>query len=358
MDSQSVRNIKKHLLTGVSFMIPMVVAGGLLMAIAKIFGGALVGNAPNTIPGIINSIGGVAMGLVVPILTAYVAYSICDRPGIAPGLIIGTLALNIKAGFLGGMFGGFMVGYIVLYIKRFIKLPKSFQGLMPVIIIPALTTLIAGLIMITVIGKPIAAAQDAILSWLKGMQDGSKFLLGSIIGSMMGFDLGGPVNKTASLFCNGMLAEGIFGPTAAKIIGGMTPPLGVALSVFLARNRYTKQEWEAAKAALPLGLCFITEGVLPFAASDPLRVIPACSIGSAVASGLVMMWDVGSKIPHGGIFVVPLMDNPIMFLVALLAGTLVTAGILTFLKPVLSEEEATGEVETETDFDFDVKISQ
>jgi PTS system fructose-specific IIC component len=355
MASRSIQNIKKSLMTGVSFMLPMVVAGGLLMAIAKIAGGALVGNSPESIPGIINTIGGVAMSLVVPILTAYVAFAICDRPGIAPGLIVGSIALTIKAGFLGGILGGFLVGYTVLYLKKMIKLPANFQGLMPIIILPTLTTLIVGLIMFTMIGKPLAALQDMVLNWLKSMQGGSKFILGSIIGGMMGFDLGGPINKTASFFCNGLLAEGVYGPTACKIIGGMTPPLGVALSVFIAKNRYTKQEWDAAKAALPLGLCFITEGVLPFAASDPLRVIPACCIGSAVSSGLALAWGAGSKIPHGGIFVVPLMDNPLMFIAALCIGTVVTATILTVLKPVLPVDAEAKEEVVDEDFDVEIK---
>jgi len=351
---KTTQNIRKHLLTGVSYMLPVVVAGGLLMAVAKIFGGALVGDHPETIPGMINTAGAAAMSFVVPVLTAFIAYSMSDRPGIAPGLVVGALAVTVKAGFLGGIIGGLLVGYIINLIKKYIKLPKSMQGLMPIIIIPFLTSLIAGFIMLAVIGKPIAGLQDSILAWLKSMQNSSRFVLGAIIGAMMGFDLGGPINKTASFFCNGLLAEGVFGPTAAKIIGGMTPPLGVALSVFLAKSKYTKQEQEAAKAAVLLGLCFITEGVLPFAASDPLRVIPACSIGSAVASGLVMAWGVTSQIPHGGIFVVPLMERPMMFLLALVIGSIVTALILTALKPKLPMESVEEEYLDDLDIDIDI----
>jgi fructose PTS system EIIBC or EIIC component len=351
----SVNEIKKHIMTGVSYMIPVVVAGGLLMAIAKIFGGALVGNAEfaNTIPGMINTAGAAAMSFVVPVLTAFIAYSIADRPGIAPGLVVGFLAVQVKAGFLGGMLGGFFIGYLVIYIKKYIKLPKSFQGLMPIIVIPFLASIIGGLLMLTIIGKPIAAFQAVVLDWMKSLQNGSRFTLGAIIGAMMGFDMGGPVNKTASLFANGLLAEGIQGPTAAKIVGGMTPALGVALSVFIAKKKYTKAEHETAKAAFPLGLCFITEGVLPFAATDPLRVIPACSIGSAVASGLVMMWNVTSSVPHGGIFVVPIMQNPLMFILALIIGSCVTAGILTLIKPALPANQ---EYEENVSDDFDINI--
>jgi PTS system fructose-specific IIC component len=186
---------------------------------------------------------------------------------------------------------------------------------------------------------------------MKSMADGSRFVLGAIIGGMMGFDLGGPINKTASLFANGLMAEKIFEPEAAKIVGGMVPPLGVALSVFASRSRYSKAEREAAKAAVPLGLCFITEGVLPFAASDPLRVIPACVIGSASAAALTMFWGVASTIPHGGIFVVPFMVHPLLFLVALAVGSTVTAAILTFLKPVKAEDEDEEVAEKEVDID-------
>lgn len=352
----TLSTIKKHVMTGISYMIPVIVAAGLLMALAKILGGGLVGDDPklaNTLPYLINSAGSAAMSLAVPVLTAFIAYSIADRPGIAPGLITGALALQVKAGFLGGLVGGFFIGYLVLWLKKVIKLPKAFQGLIPIMIIPFIASLIGGLGMLTIIGQPAAAAQNALLAWLKAMQSGSKFTLGAIIGGMMGFDMGGPVNKTASLFCNGLLAEGIKGPSAAKIVGGMVPPLGVALSVFIARKKYSKAEYEAAKAAVPLGLCFITEGVLPFAASDPLRVIPACSIGAAVAGGLAMMWGVESPVPHGGIFVVPVMTNPLMFIAALIIGSIVTAAILTAIKPAVPAEE----VQDNSSADIDVDIS-
>ncbi|WP_101908383.1 PTS fructose transporter subunit IIC [Marasmitruncus massiliensis] len=335
-------DIKKHLLTGVSYMIPLVVASGLCMAIAKLLGGALVGDAEGTIPWMINSIGSAGMGLVVPVITAYIAYSIADRPGIAPGLICGMICANIKAGFLGGIVAAFFVGYLVLTLKKaFAKAPKAIAGLVPVLIIPLIVTLVVGLVLYLLLGAPIAALQSAVVEWMKGMQGGSKFTLGALIGAMMGFDLGGPVNKTASLFCNALLAEGIYGPTAAKIIGGMTPALGVALAAFISRRKkFLPEEMEAAKAAFPLGLCFITEGVLPFALADPLRVIPSTMAGSAVASGLSMMWGVTCTVPHGGIFVVPIMEHPMLFLLALVIGSAVTAAILVLLKPTLKEDAA------------------
>lgn len=336
--------IKKHLLTGVSYMIPLVVASGLCMAIAKIFGGALVANAKGTIPYFINQVGSQGMSLVVPIITAYIAYSIADRPGLAPGFISGMICTDIKAGFLGGMVAAFLVGFTVLFLKKHLKLPKSVQGLLPVMIIPTLTTLFVGLILYVVIGKPIAWLQDSILNAMKSMQGGSKFTLGALIGGMMGFDLGGPINKTASLFCNAMLAEKIYEPTAAKLIGGMTPPLGVALAALIARRKkFSKEEIEAAKAAVPLGLCFITEGTLPFALADPGHVIPATMVGSAVASGLTMMWGVTSTVPHGGIFVVPIMGHPLLFLLALAIGSCVTAGVLLLIKPNVRNDVSTRE---------------
>ncbi len=317
---------KRHLMTGISYMIPVVVAGGLCMAVAKILGGALVGNAVGTIPWMINSIGAAAMSFVVPVLTAFIAYSIADRPGIAPGLALGLIVNNLKAGFLGGMLAGFLVGYFILWMRKCFKVPKSMQGLVPIIFIPFFSTIVIGLAMYLVLGEPVAAAQNAITDSLKSMQaGGAKFSLGAAIGAMMGFDLGGPVNKTASAFCNALLAEGINGPTAAKIVGGMTPALGIAAAVLLGgKKRWNPAQRETAKAALPLGLCFITEGVLPFAAADPIRVILASSVGAAVAGGLTQLWNVACPVPHGGVFVIPTMTNPMGFIAALIIGSAVT----------------------------------
>lgn len=348
---------KKHMLTGVSYMLPIVVAAGLCMAIAKVIGGPFVSSATESFPWFINQLGVVAMGLVVPVLTAGIAYSIADRPGIGPGLILGFIAVEVKAGFLGGMLAGFLVGYAILVIRRYLKLPSSMQGLMPILVIPLLSTLIVGMGFYLVLGKPVAIAQAAVIDWMGSLMDGSRMVLGAIIGAMMGFDLGGPVNKSASLFSNAMLAQGIYGPEAAKIVGGMVPPLGVALSVFISRRkRYSQGEIDAAKAAFPLGLCFITEGVLPFAATDPLRVIPACMAGAASASGLCMLWNVTSTVPHGGIFVVPIMGNPWGFVAALAIGCVITATVLTLLKPVLTAQQQSHTEEEPEIEDFEISI--
>lgn len=353
-------NIKKHLLTGVSFMIPVVVASGLCMAIAKLIGGAFVGDQVDTLPWFINTLGGTGMSMVVPVLCAGISYSIADKPGIAPGLILGLVCVNIKAGFLGGMFAGFFVGYLVIAIRNYLKLPKAMKGLLPILFIPLLATLIVGVIFYLFIGTPIAYAQAYIISLMNSMMGGSRMVLGGIIGGMMGFDLGGPINKTASLFCNAMMAQGIYGPEAAKIVSGMVPPIGVALSVFVSRRkRYTPAEIEAAKAAFPLGLCFITEGVLPFAATDPIRVIFASMVGSATAAGLTMFWGVESIVPHGGIFALPAIEKPHLFIVALIIGSLLTAMILSLIKPVLKDGgDGTSDAdqeEVEID-DFEIRI--
>ncbi|WRS26748.1 PTS fructose transporter subunit IIC [Oscillospiraceae bacterium MB08-C2-2] len=337
-----LNTVKKHLMTGISYMIPVVVAGGLCMALARVFGllmGLSAAEIPDiskmegTIPWMVNSIGSAAMTFVVPVMTAFIAYSIADRPGLAPGLTLGLIANNLKAGFLGGILAGFLVGYFILWMKTW-KVGKSIQGLMPVMIIPFLTCFVIGFAFYLGLSKPVAMATEAITNSLKNMQaGGAKFGLGAIIGGMMGFDLGGPVNKTASAFCNGLLAEGITAPTAAKIVGGMTPALGIAATVLIqGKKKWDKAQIETAKAAVPLGLCFITEGVLPFAAADPIRVIISTCAGAAVAGGLTQIWGVASPVPHGGIFVVPVMDNPGGFLLALVIGSAVTAVLYFILR--------------------------
>lgn len=345
-------NLRKHIMTGISYMIPVVVAGGLLMAIARIFGGAFVGDATNSIPWMINFLGSSAMKFVVPVLTAGIAYSIADRPGIAPGLILGWISVEIKAGFLGGMLMGLLVGFFILWFKQR-KVPKMLQSLMPVLIIPLVSSFVVGMAYLLFLSQPIIFVQEALTNWMYSLQGGSRFVLGAVIGGMMGFDMGGPVNKTASAFSNALNAEGIFGPSACKIVGGMTPPLGIGLAALLARKKFSRNEVEMAKAAAPMGLSFITEGVLPFAAADPLRVIFSCMAGSALAGGLVMLWGVESMAVHGGIFVVPAMENPFGFLAALVIGTVVTGVLYAVLK-----KPGSAEVEEEiVDIDVDVKIS-
>ena len=353
-----VSDVKRHVFTGVSYMIPIVVIGGLSMAVAKVLGG-YSGGEEGSVAYMINQIGKIAMQFAVPVLSAGIAYSIAEKPGVAPGIVIGWLSNDIKAGFIGGMIGGFLVGYMVLFLIKYLKLPKAIEGIKPVILIPLLSAILSSLVLMLFIGKPISAFQTMMFNVLTSMQGSSKFLLGAIIGGSMGIDMGGPINKTVCLFSNGLFADGIYTTTAAKIIGGMTPPLGVGIAVLLLKKKYSKAEQETAKAAIPLGLCYITEGVLPFAASDPLRVIPACMIGSAVAGGLVTSWNVISKVTHGGIFIIPLLDNnPWGFVFALIIGSATTAGILVTLKLMQKSNDnelENIEEEDEEELSFEIK---
>jgi PTS system fructose-specific IIC component len=340
--------VKKHLLTGISYMIPLIVAAGLSIALAQIFGGIDVDENKGTIPYYLYQIGNWGMSLVVPLISAAIALSIADRPGLAPGLVVGLIANEIDSGFIGGLIGGFLVGYIVLAIKKYIKVPKSMSGLMPIMIIPVLTTIISGLLMLTVIGIPISALQDTLINFLKSMNGGSNFAMGSILGAMASFDFGGPVNKTMSLFADGLLVDGIYGPEAVKIIGSMVPPFGIGLSFLLARNKYTKTEKEALKAAVPMGVFMITEGVIPIAVRDLVRVVVSCSFGSAIAGGMSLTLGVGSTIPHGGLLITPLVTHPLYFLLCLGVGTVITGVTLSIWKPIAAEDEKVNDEDDDT----------
>src|SRR5512136_180605 len=334
----------KHLMTGVSYMLPIVVAGAILIALAFAFGGITTKGYPEgSLAWALMKIGGAtAFALFVPVLAAFVSYSIADRPGIAPGIIGGMLATSIGSGFLGGLIAGFLAGYVTLALNTYIKLPKNLQGLMPVLILPVLSTLIVGLAMIYLIGPPMKAALDALTAWLKGMQTSSALVLGLILGAMMAFDMGGPVNKSAYAFSVGLLSSQIYQPMAAVMAAGMTPPLGLALAAFVFKNRFTDDEQEAASAAAVLGISFITEGAIPFAARDPFRTIPSLMVGSAVTGALSMVFRCGLHVPHGGIFVLPIpnaVDNLGGYLVAIVVGTLVTVGMLFALKKPLARKE-------------------
>ena len=334
----------KHLMTGVSYMLPVVVAGGLLIALAFAFGGIYAGDAEGTFGWALMQIGGAtAFALFVPVLAGFIAYSIADRPGLTPGLIGGMLATTVGAGFLGGIVAGFIAGYLTQFLNDKIKLPENLQGLKPVLILPLVSTLIVGLLMIFLIGPPVKAALNGLETWLMGLQQGSALLLGLILGAMMGFDMGGPVNKAAYTFSVGLLASKIYAPMAAVMAAGMVPPLGLALAVTVFKNRFTPDEREAGKAAFVLGISFITEGAIPYAARDPLRVIPSIMIGAAVTGAMSMMFGVHLLVPHGGVFVL-LIPNAVtqllLYILAIAAGTGVTAAMLFFVKRPLAESNA------------------
>ncbi|TGG91307.1 PTS fructose transporter subunit IIBC [Natronospirillum operosum] len=333
----------KHLLTGVSYMLPMVVAGGLMIALSFMFGITAFEEEGTLAWALMEIGGGAAFHLMIAVLAGYISFSIADRAGLAPGLIGGMLATNLEAGFLGGIVAGFLAGYTTKLIIDNIRLPESLAGLMPVLVVPLLSSLVVGLLMIFVIGGPVGWLNAAMADFLQGLTGANVLLLGVIIGGMMAIDMGGPINKAAYTVSVGLLAEGISGPMAAAMAAGMTPPLGIALATFVARQKFNAAEREAGKAAGVLGLCFITEGAIPFAVKDPLRVIPSLMIGSAVAGALALGFGSTLAAPHGGIFVLAIpnaVGNLGMYAVSILAGTVVTAVALIVLKRPIEEVSA------------------
>lgn len=322
----------KHLMTGVSHMLPVVIAGGLAIALAFAIGGIYAGDEKGTLAAALSQIGGgAAFQLMVAVLSGFIAFSIADRPGLAPGLVGGFLAQQLGAGFLGGIASGFLAGYLTLFLARAIKLPDTLEGLKPVLILPFLATLTVGLLMIFVIAPPVQAILTTLTNWLNSMRGANALLLGVILGAMMAFDMGGPVNKAAYTFGVGLLGSHVYTPMAAIMAAGMTPPLGIALAVFLARNRFDLDERKAGGAAAVLGLAFITEGAIPFAAKSPLRVIPALVAGSAVTGALSMVSGVQLRVPHGGVFALLIpgaVTHLAAYALAITVGTAVTAGAL------------------------------
>ncbi len=344
----------KHLMTGVSYMIPFVVAGGLLIAVGfaargiyaydaalDMAGKAIEPTAWTTFWANVFAIGAKGgFGLMVPILAGFIAYSIADRPGLAPGMIGGIVAGLTGSGFLGGMVAGFIAGYFTQWLNGAIKLPRNLQGIKPVLLLPLISSLVTGLLMFYVIGTPVKALLDALTAWLSAMQSSSAIVLGLILGAMMAFDMGGPVNKAAYAFSVGLLSSNVTAPMAAVMAAGMTPPLGLALAAIIFKNRFTADEQESASATAVLGISFITEGAIPFAARDPLAVIPSIMVGSAVAGAISLVSGCQLHVPHGGIFVLPIpnaVDNLGMYVVAILVGTLVTTGMLYLLKKPVTE---------------------
>ncbi|MEC1179704.1 fructose-specific PTS transporter subunit EIIC [Metasolibacillus meyeri] len=333
----------KHLMNGVSNMLPFVVGGGILIAISFMFGiEAFDPNDPSYHPiaEALNIIGGGnAFGLMIPVLAAFIAMSIADRPGFAPGMVGGLMAATGGAGFLGGLIAGFLAGYLVLGLKIvFSKLPSSLEGIKPVLLYPLFGILFTGLIMMYIIIEPVKGINEAITVFLSGMGTGNLVLLGLLLGGMMAIDMGGPINKAAFTFGIAMIDAGNFAPHAAVMAGGMVPPLGLALATTFFKNKFTKSEKDAGKTCYIMGASFITEGAIPFAAADPVRVITASVIGSAVAGALTMIFGIGLPAPHGGLFVFPVVEgNPFMYLLAVLIGAIVTALIVGFMKKPVVE---------------------
>lgn len=327
----------KHLMSGVSNMLPFVVGGGILIAISFIFGiKASDVNDPsfNPIAKLLMDIGGGnAFFLMIPVLAGFIGMSIADRPGFAPAMVGGLISANNGGGFLGGLIAGFLGGYVVLFLKKaFSSLPEKLDGLKPVLIYPLLGIFITGFLMYSVIISPVSAINQTITTFLNGLGTTNLILLGILLGGMMAIDMGGPINKAAFTFGIAMITAGNYFPHAAIMAGGMTPPLGIAIATTIFKNRFTQDEREAGLTNYIMGISFITEGAIPFAAADPIRVIPSCILGSAVAGGLSMAFKCQLPAPHGGIFVIPVMTNPIMYVIAILVGSFITAFMIGFLK--------------------------
>ena len=342
--------IYKHLMNGVSHMLPFVVGGGILIAIAFLIDGFSVDL--NSLPAdqranfgtitqgaaLFKGIGGTAFGFMLPILAGFIAMSIADRPGLAVGFVGGSIAANGTSGFLGALVAGFVAGYIVNLLKKiFSKLPESLDGVKPVLLYPLLGIFLIGVIMQFVVEPPIGALNTAINNGLNGLNGASAVVLGVLLGGMMAIDMGGPVNKAAYVFGTASIAAGNYNIMAAVMIGGMVPPIAIALATIFFKNKFTAEERKAGPTNFIMGLSFITEGAIPFAASDPLHVLPACVVGSAVAGGLSMAFGCTLMAPHGGIFVVPTIGNPLMYLVALVIGSFIACGLLGLLKKKVSE---------------------
>ncbi|WP_300727087.1 PTS fructose-like transporter subunit IIB [Pseudomonas sp.] len=332
---QEKTGVYKHLLTGVSFMLPMVVAGGLLIALSFVFGIEAY-KEPGTLAAALMQIGGdAAFKLMVPLLAGYIAYSIADRPGLAPGMIGGLLASTLGAGFIGGIIAGFIAGYCAKAINRYARLPQSLEALKPILIIPLFASLFTGLVMIYVVGKPVAGLLEGLTHFLDSMGTTNAILLGVLLGAMMCVDLGGPINKAAYAFSVGLLASQSYAPMAATMAAGMVPPIGLGIATFIARRKFAQTEREAGKAALVLGLCFISEGAIPFAAKDPLRVIPASILGGALTGALSMYFGCKLMAPHGGLFVMLIpnaINHALLYLLAIVAGSLLTAVVYAVVK--------------------------
>lgn len=329
--------IYKHLMNGVSHMLPFVIGGGILIALAFLFDDYSIDPANfgmNTpFAAFLKTVGGTAFDFMLPILAGYIAMSIGDRPALAVGFVGGMLANNGGSGFLGALLAGFIAGYLILGLKNiFEKLPNSFEGLKPVLLYPFFGILIIGAIIMFIINPPVAALNNGITNVLNNMGESSRILLGAVLGGMMAFDMGGPLNKAAYVFGTASLANGQFEFMAAVMIGGMVPPLSIALCTTFFKHKFTKKERQSAITNYIMGLSFITEGAIPFAAADPLRVIPACVVGSATAGALSMFFGCALRAPHGGIFVLPVISNPLGYFVALVIGSLLGMIVLALLK--------------------------
>lgn len=353
-----LNELKRHALTAISYMLPLVVASGLLIAIGNLMGGEVIEDytQPFSIASSLTSLGVLGMGLLAPFISGYIAYSIAERPGIAPGFLMGLIANALGAGFLGGMVGGYLIGYFVLWMRNTWKIPKWAEGLMPMMIIPTISSIVVGLFMFFVVGVPIRWFTEQLINFLENLDESSRIVYGFVFGVLGHIDYGGPISKVPNLFADGLLLEGVLEPEAIKVIGGIVPPVGITFgwlfSKLLKKRIFTKVEEDAIKVAFPMGLTMITEGVIPIAMNDLLRTLLATGMGTGVAGAINFYFQNGSPVPSGGIFVIPAMTKPFVAVSALLIGSIVTGLILVLIKKRITEEEYQSlqdEKEEETD---------
>ena len=339
-EKKHLLNLRRHLLSGVSYMIPITVAGGLCIALSFLVGGYNGFETEGSLAAYLMTIGGGALGLIIPILAAFIAYSLADKAGLAAGFTAGVISNTVGAGFLGGLLGGLIAGYLVYYLKK-IKVPTIVRPMMGILVIPLVSVLAVGLLMLLVLGGPIAAIMNGLSNWLTSMSTTNLILFGAILGAMQAFDMGGPVDKTAYAFGLAMLSEGSYAPMAAIMIGGMVPPIALSIAAKIRPQKFSPAEQKHADAAWLMGLSFITEGAIPFASADPLRVIPSQMVGSAIAGAMSMIMGIELMAPHGGIFVLPLVSKPLAYLLALAVGVAVTTALVLIVKPDLEDTKAT-----------------
>jgi PTS system fructose-specific IIC component len=332
--------LRDSLMTGISYMIPVIVGGGVLQAIAKMMGGYDIGGQMANIDSLAKVIflfGSSMFAFVVPVVAAGIAYAMGDKPAIAPGLAMGALANTVNSGFVGGVVGGILVGYLVIMTKK-IQVPKAFAGVMPILIMPTVITLVAGLLMYYLFGYPIAWFMRALTDMLTSLSTASRFIFGAIIGAMMCADHGGPINKTAAMFVNGLNADGFIIPTSAKMCSGMTAPLGIGLAcLFGSKKKFSPNDKEQGKSLVLLSCVYIQEGVIPFLVKDPIRVMVSTMTGGAITGGLCMTLGLGSPAVHGGLFVVPMTTNPLLFIGLWILGGCITGTLYAIIKRPLPE---------------------
>ena len=328
----------KHLMSGVSNMLPFVVGGGILIAISFMFGihsADPSSSQYNQFAALLNTIGGKnAFALMIPVLAGFIGMSIADRPGFAPAMVGGFIAANSGAGFLGGLIAGFLGGYSIILLKKlFAKLPESLDGIKPVLLYPLFGVLITGVVMYLVVVGPVGALNNGMANWLNALGTGNKVLLGLVLGAMMSIDMGGPLNKAAYAFGIALVSTGNYYPMAAIMAGGMVPPLATAIATTFFKNKFTADERKAGLTNYIMGACFITEGAIPFAAADPLRIIPSCAIGAAITGALTMLANIQLPAPHGGLFVIPVvMGNPLLYILAIIVGSVISGILIGILK--------------------------